>query len=738
MIETEIPNICEIFGVIDKFVFKNDENGFAILTLQEKTNARNPNLITVKGVLPNLQLGQEIKLKGLWVFHPKFGKQFEAKECISLLPSTITGLKKYLGSGLIKGIGPVYADKLVNKFGLDILTIIDETPDRLNEVEGLGQKRIEKIKFAWKDQKEIANLLVFLQEKGISQSLAGKIYKHYKNKSIDVLTENPYQLAEEVWGIGFRTADEIAQKLGFDLYCQHRISAGIIYVISLSSQQGSLYVEVENLKNKIFEILQLTRDDHSELIKKTLVELHQKEKIKLISKGADNFLTISSHLFTEKGVAEKLKKIIATPNALSFDIDHIYSILRVEKPGELYLNENQQKAVLSCFQNKITIITGGPGTGKTTVIKKLLSALDSYQATYKLAAPTGRAAKRMIEATGKYAMTVHRLLEFDGGSFKFHHNETNALKTDFLIIDEASMIDIFLAHNILKSLSLKSNLILIGDVDQLPSVGPGNFLNDLISSEKVACVRLTQVFRQAQDSLIIVNAHKINNGEFPKTNLPDCKKDFLFISEENPELIGEHLKKIFFITLRQHGLSPDDSILLSPMNKGNAGTIFLNNLLQALLNPEEVNSVTHRGSKFKVNDKVMQIRNNYDKKVYNGDIGVIRSIDTEDREMVVSFSENSQVTYEFNELDELVHAFAISIHKSQGSEYSVVIVPVFTQHFVLLQRNLIYTAITRAKKLCIFIGQTKALAMALKNNKNNQRITFLKDLLTDSLELKIS
>jgi len=736
--ETEIPNVCEIFGVIDKFVFQNSENGFAILTLQEKTNARNPNMITVKGVLPNLQLGQEIKLKGSWVFHPKFGKQFDAKECISLLPTTIVGLKKYLGSGLIKGIGPVYAEKLVNKFGLEILDIIDTAPVRLNEVDGLGQKRIEKITTAWKDQKEIANLLVFLQEKGISQSLATKIYKQYKNDSISILTDNPYKLAEEVWGIGFRTADEIALKLGFDLYCQHRISAGIVYVISLSSQQGSLYVEVENLKNKIFEILQLNRDDHSELIKKTLVELHQKEKIKLISKGADNYLTISTHLFTEKAVSEKLKKIIDTPNALSFDIDHIYNILRVQKPGEIYLNENQQKAVLSCFQNKITIITGGPGTGKTTVIKKLLSVLDEYQATYKLAAPTGRAAKRMIEATGKYAMTVHRLLEFDGGSFKFHHNETNALKTDFLIIDEASMIDIFLAHNILKSLSLKSNLILIGDVDQLPSVGPGNFLNDLISSEKVACVRLTQVFRQAQDSLIIVNAHKINNGEFPKTNLPDCKKDFIFISEEDPELIGEHLKKIFFITLRQHGLSHDDCILLSPMNKGNAGTMFLNNLLQTLLNPEDVSSVTHRGAKFKVNDKVMQIRNNYDKKVYNGDIGIIRSIDTEDREMVVSFSENSQVTYEFNELDELVHAFAISIHKSQGSEYSVVIVPIFTQHFVLLQRNLIYTAITRAKKLCIFIGQTKALAMALKNNKNHQRITFLKDLLTDSPELKVS
>jgi exodeoxyribonuclease V alpha subunit len=295
-----------------------------------------------------------------------------------------------------------------------------------------------------------------------------------------------------------------------------------------------------------------------------------------------------------------------------------------------------------------------------------------------------------------------------------------------------------LAHNILKSLSLKSNLILIGDVDQLPSVGPGNFLNDLIASEKIACVRLTQVFRQAQDSLIILNAHKINNGEFPKTNLPDCKKDFLFLNEENPELIVDHLKKIFFVILRQYGLSHDDSIVLTPMNKGNAGTIFLNNLLQTLLNPEPTASFNHNGTKFKVNDKVMQIRNNYDKKIYNGDIGVIKSIDIEDREILVGFSENSQVTYDFNELDELVHAFAISIHKSQGSEYSVVIVPVFTQHFIMLQRNLIYTAITRAKKLCIFIGQVKALAIAVKNNKTHERITFLKDFLTDSPELKIS
>jgi len=736
--ETENSNLCEVFGVIDKFVFQNHENGFAVLTLQEKTNSRNINLITVKGIFTNVQVGQEVKLKGLWVFHPKFGKQFEAKECMSLLPTTITGLKKYLGSGLIKGIGPIYADKLVRKFGLDILGIIDEAPERLNEIEGFGPKRIEKIKIAWKDQKEIANLLVFLQEKGISQSLAGKIYKHYKNQSIAVLNDNPYKLADEVWGIGFRTADEIAQKLGFDLYCKHRIYAGIIYIISLNSQQGSLYIEVEVLKNKIFEILQLNKDDHSELIKQALIELHQNEKVKLVSKGDNNFLTLSSHLFTEKSISEKIKKILDAPHALSFDIDHIYNILRVAQPGELYLNENQQKAVLSCFQNKITIITGGPGTGKTTVIKKLLSILDKYQAVYKLAAPTGRAAKRMIEATGKFAMTIHRLLEFDGGSFKFHHNETNSLKADFLILDEASMIDIFLAHNILKSLSLKSHLILIGDIDQLPSVGPGNFLNNLIASGKIAVVRLTQVFRQAQDSLIILNAHKINNGEFPKTNLPDCKNDFLFIKEENPELIGNHLKNIFFVTLKKYGLSHDDSILLAPMNKGNAGTIFLNNLLQSLLNPEDTPFVNHQGTKFKVNDKVMQIRNNYDKKVYNGDIGVIRSIDTEDREIIVSFSENSQVVYDFNELDELLHAFAISIHKSQGSEYSVVIVPLFMQHFILLQRNLIYTAITRAKKLCIFIGQTKALAMAIKNNKNHERITFLNDFLTDSPELKIS
>lgn len=735
--EHELSNICEISGIIDKFLFQNNENGFTILTLQNKT-VRNNTGITVKGFLPNVQVGQEVKLKGVWVFHPKFGKQFEAKECISLLPTTIVGLKKYLGSGLIKGIGPTYADKLVNTFGLDTLTIIDTQIERLHEVDGLGKKRIDRIALAWKDQKEIANLLVFLQEKGISQALAGKVYKQYKSESIAVLMKNPYKLAEEVWGIGFKTADEIAQKLGFDAYSPFRISAGIVHIISLSAQQGSLYIEIENLKSKIFEILQLNKDDHSTLIKDTLIELHHQEKIKLISYGSDNFFTSATYLFTERAVAEKLKKIGETAGTISFDIDHIYTTLRVEKPGELYLNENQQRAVLSCFQNKITIITGGPGTGKTTVIKKLLSILDSYQASYKLAAPTGRAAKRMMEATGKYAMTVHRLLEFDGGSFTFHHNETNALKTDFLIIDEASMIDIFLAHNILKSLSLKSHLILIGDIDQLPSVGPGNFLNDLIASQKVACARLTEVFRQAQDSLIILNAHRINKGEFPQTNLPDCKKDFLFIREDDPEMITEHLKKLFFVTLRQYGLTPDDSIVLTPMNKGTVGTIFLNNVLQTLLNPEQVPYTQHHGAKFKVHDKVMQIRNNYDKKVYNGDIGVIKSIDTEDRELIVYFSENTQVSYDFNELDELVHAFAISIHKSQGSEYPVVIVPIFTQHFVLLQRNLVYTAATRAKKLCIFIGQTKALAIALNNKKSHERITFLKDLLIDSPDLKIS
>lgn len=713
-----------ISGTIEKFLFQNSESGFTICIIQSNQTA-----ITVKGYLPSIQIGQDVQIKGKWVFHKKFGKQFEAEECIQQLPTTIVGLKKYLGSGFIKGIGPKFADKLVNYFGTKILEIIDKFPERLKEIEGIGPKKVEKIKNAWHDQKEIAHIMVFLREKGISQAIAGRIYKQYKKESISILKQNPYKIAEDVWGIGFKTADEIALKIGFLPYSTERVVAATIHVITTVTLNGHLYIELEDLKEKTLKLLTLNEEEHGHILKSALSKLHQTNKIIHINQDEFHYLTLTSYYYSEKGVASKINSLLKVPSKIKVDIDKIYKKLRINF-NKIELNEDQQRGILTSLKEKITIITGGPGTGKTTLIKTLLSVLEENNIQYKLAAPTGRAAKRITESTGKYAVTIHRLLEFNVSSMNFTYNEKNALKADFLIIDEASMIDIFLANAILKAVAHNAHIVFIGDIDQLPSVGPGNFLTDLISSNKISCIRLTHIFRQAQNSLITINAHRINKGEFPIYKQEDARRDFIFIKEEDPENLLIHLKKILFIGLKKYNINLNETMILTPMNRGIAGTHSLNFELQKLLNPETL-QVQHTGTSFKINDKVMQIRNNYDKRVYNGDIGIIDSIDLEEKIITVNFEQNL-VNYEFEELNELVLAYAISIHKSQGSEYDAVVVPLFMQHFMLLQKNLIYTALTRAKKLCIFIGQVKALAIALRNAKESNRLTFLRQFLIES------
>lgn len=713
-------------GVIERFLFQSADNNFVIFVLTAGKDAT-----IVKGNLPALQAGQEVQLTGHWGFHKKFGKQFEAITCISKLPTTVVGLKKYLGSGLIKGIGKVYADKLVNYFGIEILKIIDSEPQRLKEVGGIGDKRIEMIAKAWHDQKGIADVMIFLQEKDISPAYAAKIYKQYKHESIAILHENPYRLADEIWGIGFKMADEIAQKMGFQLYAPQRIAAGIIFALSSAANQGHLYVELDDLRKKSLELLQLD-ESHAQHLKSALHDLYNRDKIKLITHENKHYIGTTSHYLAEFGVAQRIKTLQKRTSTLTFDIKTIYDQLRAPRADDpLVLNDDQQMGIMTCLQHKITIITGGPGTGKTTLIKKLLATLEHSQVRYKLAAPTGRAAQRITEGTGRYASTIHRLLDFDVSIMRFTHNESNTLQLDFLIIDEASMIDIFLANAILKALPLNAHLILIGDIDQLPSVGAGNFLNDCIASKLVPCIKLTQIFRQARDSLIIVNAHRVNHGEFPVSVLPDARRDFLFIKEEKPEVTIDHIKRVLFIELKKHGIPLDDVQILVPMNRGTVGTHTLNHQLQELLNPGDKEKVMHAGTFYKVGDKVMQIRNNYDKKIFNGDIGTISTIDQEDKNLVVSFG-NRPIEYDFDELSELVLAYAVTIHKSQGSEYAAAIIPIFTQHFTLLQRNLIYTAITRAKKLCILIGQPRAIAMAIKNNSGIKRVTFLQKFLIEN------
>lgn len=718
-----------LHGIVDRIIFHNQENGFAVFIVQLNTR----DSVTVKGCIPTITAGEQILIRGVWNMHQKFGKQFDAHSCEKQAPTSIVGLKKYLSSGLIKGIGPVYGEKLVKAFGEKVLEVIDKTPERLLSVPGIGEKRVEKIITAWKDQKEISNIMVFLQNKGISTTYAVKIYKQYKEQSIAIIEENPYRLAQDIWGIGFKTADQIAQKNGIAPDCKRRISAAILHVIQTTASDGNVYIELEELKKETATLLELELENIQLTIKNALHDLYNAEKIKLLTYNEIHYLTLPSFYFSEKGIAHKVNNLLTYPGHNAFDIKKIEQSLHTDTTDGVVLNEHQHRGVIACLQHKITIITGGPGTGKTTLIKKLLTILDAHRVKYCLAAPTGRAAKRITEGTARPASTLHRLLDFDVSTMGFRHNENNALKIDYLIVDEASMIDIFLAHALLKALPYSAHLVLIGDIDQLPSVGAGNFLHDMIASEKVTTVKLQHIFRQAQNSLIVINAHKINNGEFPTSQHENARKDFIFIKEDNPENIPAHLETIYHKALRHYGIHKDESIVLTPMHRGVAGTQKLNHDLQSMLN-EQIDgpTVTYAGAEFRVGDRVMQLRNNYDKHVFNGDIGLIEAIDQENKIIKVRFLEN-MVEYEIADLNELVHAYAISIHKSQGSEFSAVIIPLFMQHFMMLQRNLLYTAVTRAKKLCIIIGQPKAIAMAIKNNKSVERVTFLQQFLTSDL-----
>jgi exodeoxyribonuclease V alpha subunit len=727
MAETEI-----LQGIIDRVIYHNQENGFAVFVVKiSATNA-----VTVKGSVPAITAGEQVCIRGVWNMHQKFGKQFDAHSCEKQAPTSILGLKKYLGSGLIKGIGPAYGEKLVDVFGEKVLEIIDKEPERLRSVPGIGAKRVEKIIAAWKDQKEISNIMVFLQNKGISTTYAVKIYKHYKENSIAIIEENPYRLAQDIWGIGFKMADQIAQKNGIAVDCKRRIIAAMLHVIQTTSSDGNLYIQLDELKIETATLLELDLEEIQSTIKGGLHDLYNAEKIKLLTHEDVHYITLPSFYFSEKGIAHKVDKLLTYPAHHVFDIKKIEELFHESTTDAVILNAHQRAGVFACLQHKVTIVTGGPGTGKTTLIKKLLTILDEQRVKYKLAAPTGRAAKRITEGTGRPASTLHRLLDFDVSTMSFRHNESNALAVDYLIVDEASMIDVFLAHAVLKALPYSAHLVLIGDIDQLPSVGAGNFLHDMIASEKVKTTKLEHIFRQAQNSLIVINAHKINNGEFPTSSHENANKDFIFIKEDNPENIPAHLESIYSKALRHYGIHKDDAIVLTPMHRGVAGTQKLNHDLQKMLNAEQIDaSIMYAGTQFQVGDRVMQLRNNYDKHVFNGDIGIIEAINSEDKIMRVNFL-GQLVEYEIADLNELVHAYAISIHKSQGSEFSAVIIPLFMQHFMMLQRNLIYTAVTRAKKLCIIIGQSRAIAMAIKNNKSVERITFLKQFLTSDLSCR--
>jgi exodeoxyribonuclease V alpha subunit len=720
--------LIEIKGQIERITYHNEENSYTIAKM--KIGGRQ-DLVTAVGNLLSVSAGEVLKLKGEWHNHPKFGEQFKIISYESVVPATVKGIEKYLGSGLIKGIGPVMANRLVTKFGMETLNVIETETRRLCEVEGIGDKRIGMIKKAWDDQKEIRDVMVFLQGHGVSPAYAAKIYKKYAKESVAVVQQNPYKLATDIFGIGFITADKIAGNLGISKESLIRAEAGILYVLHQLSDEGHVYYPYEPLVEECKKILGVERDTIVKAFgkisfeKKIVIEDLNKEDIKENNKA----VYLAKFHLCEVGIAARLQDLIRFPKKLKA-FDREKALEWVQGELKIQLAENQKQAVKEAIEKKVMVVTGGPGTGKTTIINSIIKIYGRLGQRVLLSAPTGRAAKRMAEATGHESKTIHRLLEFSPKEGDFKRDENNPLDADLIVIDETSMVDIVLMYQFLKAVPKDATLILVGDVDQLPSVGAGSVLKDIIDSGCIPTVMLNEIFRQAKESLIIVNAHRVNNGQMPiMEGSGDSLQDFYFFIIEEPEKVAEKIIELCKEKIPQKFgyRSIDDIQVLTPMHRGLVGASNLNTELQKHLN-SSTDELVRGGLVLKVGDKVMQIRNNYDKEVFNGDIGRINKIDREEQEIIVNY-DGRMVSYEYSELDEIVLAYAVSVHKSQGSEYPVVVMPVLTQHYMLLQRNLLYTGITRGKKLVVLVGTNKAVAIAIKNNKPQKRYTLLKERL---------
>ncbi|MGD0886391.1 MAG: ATP-dependent RecD-like DNA helicase [Thermodesulfovibrionales bacterium] len=718
----------EIKGQVERITYHNEENAFTIAKV--KIGGRH-DLVTVVGNLPSVSPGEVLKLKGEWHNHPKFGEQFKITSYESVVPATVKGIEKYLGSGLIKGIGPIMAARLVATFGLETLQVIETDTTRLAEVDGIADKRIVMIKKAWDDQKEIREVMVWLQGNGVSPTYGAKIYKQYGKESVTIVQHNPYRLATDIFGIGFITADKIAEQIGISKESQMRAEAGILYVLHQLSDDGHVYYPYEPLVEECKKILGLERDIIVKAFgkiatdKKIIIEDLNTEELKENNKA----VYLARFHACEVGIAARLRALMVIPKTLRY-FDRDKAIDWVQGELKIQLAENQTVAVKEAIEKKVLVVTGGPGTGKTTIINSIIRIYKRLGQRVLLAAPTGRAAKRMQEATAHEAKTLHRLLEFSPKEGRFKRDENNPVGADLLVIDEASMVDTVLMFQFLKAVPTEATLILVGDVDQLPSVGAGNVLKDVIDSGLVPTVRLTEIFRQAKESMIIVNAHRVNSGEMPLvTHHGSHPQDFFFFQQEEPEKALEKIVELCRERIPQRfGYKPIDDIqVLTPMHRGVVGASNLNTELQKCLNPS-ADEFTRGGKVLKVGDKVMQIRNNYDKEVFNGDIGRITRIDREEQEIVVNYGGRA-VPYDYPDLDEIVLAYAVSVHKSQGSEYPVVVIPIMTQHYMLLQRNLLYTGITRGKKMVVLVGTKKAVAIAIKNNKPQKRHTLLKERL---------
>ena len=713
--------------VVERITYQNADNGYTVLKCAVK-NAQD--LVTVVGIMPDTHVGSVLALEGVWKVDAKYGRQFSVEKFEETLPATVYGIEKYLGSGLIKGVGPKFARRIVEKFGKDTLDVIEENPDALIEVEGIGRVRVERIRKSWEEQKEIKNIMLFLQGHEVSTSHATKIFKTYGSDSISVVQENPYRLADDIWGIGFKTADTIAEKMGIEKDRFIRLRSGILYTLNKLSENGHCYAVREQLIQAAVQLLEVEEAE----LEITLDEMLRTEEVI----REEEAIYLPPFFFSETGCAKRLLKLLAAERRVQMDVDTVMETVmgRAGQGQHITYDEVQLEAIRAAVSSKIMVLTGGPGTGKTTTTMGIIAAYRAAGCRIVLAAPTGRAAKRMSEATGMEAKTIHRLLEYKPPE-GYQRKEENPLEGDVLILDECSMIDIMLMYNLLKAMPEQMTLIMVGDTDQLPSVGAGNVLKDIISSGRIPVVRLSRIFRQAQGSRIIMNAHRINKGE--QIDMRGGRdSDFFFASKETNEEVVELLVKYCTENLPRyyHVDALQDIQVLTPMQRGVCGAANLNQVLQEAMNPGSI-FLRRGGTQYRLHDKVMQIRNDYDKEVFNGDIGVINHVDMEERELTVNF-DGREVVYDVSELEELTLAYATTIHKSQGSEYPIVVMPFTMSHYVMLQRNLLYTGVTRAKKILVLIGEKKAVWYAVKNETTADRNTKLAERLReDSMESRI-
>ena len=733
-------------GSVERITFYNPENGYSVVRLRPDQRRlpglSREGLVTVTGNLPELVPGEHLRLSGRWIQHQQHGVQFQVETCEQVFPATIEGIRRYLGSGLVKGIGPHLAAKITATFGAQTLDVIEMYPERLKEVPDIGPKRMRLIATAWQEQKQVKEIMLFLHGHGVSTNLAVKIYKQYGDQALDVVRHDPYRMARDIYGVGFKTADRIAQALGLSVDHPSRIEAGLVYVLNELSEDGHVFAPRLSLVERSAELLGLSQD----LVPGALERLVQQDRVRLdilpildtrssrqpgekISVGEPEepygsqavYLTPFYHC--ETGVAERLSTLHYTiPTRLS-DLPPAFL------PLDSTLSLEQQAAIRAALSHPVSVLTGGPGTGKTTAIKALIAALETGRKRYALASPTGRAAKRLAEATGRPASTIHRLLGFSPGE-GFKYNANNPLPVDLLVVDEASMLDLVLMNTLLKALSPGTHLVLVGDIDQLPSVGAGDVLRDIISSDQIPVTRLQVIFRQAAGSMIISNAHRINQGQMPifskdrPVRNPDSPQDFFLFPAQTPEEAAQWVQEVVSLRIpSRFGFNPRDQIqVLSPMYRGPAGVTALNERMQAVLNPPDPQKPEKAlyGQNFRVGDKVMQLQNNYDKDVFNGDIGLLAGIDLVDHALLIDF-EGRKISYDWNEADQLVLAYAVSVHKSQGSEFPAVVIPLVTAHYLMLQRNLIYTAVTRARQLCVIVGSRRALGIAVRNDQVTHR-----------------